>query len=114
MEAIEKAEPFFIFCVRSNAEKVTSSVILLQHPYYECNPTCLTVIHSSSLGENVLFLQKEMLFDDELVLQQIKYHGIKQMVHIQKSGYSAKYTFKVGIHELRGVCTYLFVFLHMV
>ncbi|XP_056276289.1 unconventional myosin-IXb isoform X2 [Pseudoliparis swirei] len=65
MEAIEKAEPFFIFCVRSNAEK------------------------------------KEMLFDDELVLQQIKYHGIKQMVHIQKSGYSAKYTFKEFVEKFR-------------
>ncbi|TNN58068.1 Unconventional myosin-IXb [Liparis tanakae] len=65
MEAIEKAEPFFIFCVRSNAEK------------------------------------KEMLFDEELVLQQIKYRGIKQMVHIQKSGYSAKYTFKDFVKKFR-------------
>lgn len=41
-------------------------------------------------------LQKELHFDDELVLQQIKNTGILQMIHIQKSGYSAKYTFKVG------------------
>lgn len=41
-------------------------------------------------------LQKELHFDSELVLQQIKHMGITQMVHIQKSGYSAKYTFKVG------------------
>lgn len=41
-------------------------------------------------------LQKELHFDGELVLQQIKHMGIAQMVHIQKSGYSAKYTFKVG------------------
>lgn len=46
--------------------------------------------------ENVLFLQKELHFDGELVLKQIKYTGLVQMVHIQKSGYSAKYTFKVG------------------
>lgn len=26
MDTIEKAEPFFIFCLRSNAEKVSSSV----------------------------------------------------------------------------------------
>ncbi|XP_034065600.1 unconventional myosin-IXb isoform X1 [Gymnodraco acuticeps] len=58
METIEKAEPFFIFCVRSNAEK------------------------------------KELHFDEELVLKQLQYTGILQMVHIQKAGYSAKYTFK--------------------
>ncbi|XP_029380003.1 unconventional myosin-IXb isoform X2 [Echeneis naucrates] len=57
MEKMEKAEPFFIFCVRSNAE------------------------------------MKEHHFDDELVLQQIRHTGMLQMVHIQKSGYSAKYTF---------------------
>ncbi|CAJ1072681.1 unconventional myosin-IXb-like isoform X1 [Xyrichtys novacula] len=65
MEKIEKAEPFFIFCLRSNAEK------------------------------------KELLFDDELVLQQIKYTGLLQMVHIQKSGYSAKYTFKEFVDKFR-------------
>ncbi|XP_076601855.1 unconventional myosin-IXb isoform X3 [Chaetodon auriga] len=65
METIEKAEPFFIFCIRSNVEK------------------------------------KELHFDDELVLQQIKYMGILQMVHIQKSGYSAKYTFKEFVEKFR-------------
>ncbi|XP_074507892.1 unconventional myosin-IXb isoform X2 [Sebastes fasciatus] len=65
METIEKAEPFFIFCVRSNAEK------------------------------------KQLHFDDELVLQQIKYTGILQMVDIQKSGYSAKYTFKEFVEKFR-------------
>lgn len=42
-------------------------------------------------------LQKELHFDSELVLQQIKHMGITQMVRIQKSGYSARYTFKVGV-----------------
>ncbi|XP_041804694.1 unconventional myosin-IXb isoform X2 [Chelmon rostratus] len=65
MEMIQKAEPFFIFCVRSNTEK------------------------------------KELDFDDELVLQQIKYTGILQMVHVQKSGYSAKYTFKEFVEKFR-------------
>ena len=41
------------------------------------------------------FSQKELHFDDELVLKQIKQIGILQMVHIQKSAYNAKYTFKV-------------------
>uniref|UniRef100_A0A3B4XCH9 Myosin IXb n=1 Tax=Seriola lalandi dorsalis TaxID=1841481 RepID=A0A3B4XCH9_SERLL len=62
METIEKADPFFIFCVRSN---------------------------------------KELHFDDELVLQQIRYTGMLQMVHIQKSGYSAKYTFMEFVDKFR-------------
>ncbi|KAF7661877.1 hypothetical protein LDENG_00252380 [Lucifuga dentata] len=65
LETIEKAEPFFICCIRSNAEK------------------------------------KELHFDDELVLQQIKYTGMLQMVQIQKSGYSAKYTFKEFVEKFR-------------
>uniref|UniRef100_A0A3Q1GTE7 Myosin IXb n=1 Tax=Acanthochromis polyacanthus TaxID=80966 RepID=A0A3Q1GTE7_9TELE len=65
MKTIEKAEPFFIFCVRANAEK------------------------------------KELQFDDELVLNQIKYTGILQMIHIQKFGYSAKYTFKEFVKKFR-------------
>uniref|UniRef100_A0A674PFG0 Myosin IXB n=1 Tax=Takifugu rubripes TaxID=31033 RepID=A0A674PFG0_TAKRU len=65
MARIEKAEPFFIFCIRSNDQK------------------------------------KELHFDSELVLQQIKNMGITQMVHIQKSGYSAKYTFKEFVEKFR-------------
>ncbi|XP_056912075.1 unconventional myosin-IXb-like isoform X1 [Takifugu flavidus] len=65
MARIEKAEPFFIFCIRSNDQK------------------------------------KELHFDSELVLQQIKHMGITQMVHIQKSGYSAKYTFKEFVEKFR-------------
>ncbi|XP_018533370.1 unconventional myosin-IXb isoform X2 [Lates calcarifer] len=65
METIGKAEPFFIFCVRSNAEK------------------------------------KEMHFDDELVLQQIRYTNMLRIVHIQKSGYSARYTFMEFVDKFR-------------
>ncbi|XP_053185774.1 unconventional myosin-IXb-like [Scomber japonicus] len=65
MDAIEKAEPSFIICMRSNAVK------------------------------------KELHFDDELLLQQIKYTGLLQIVHIQKSGYSAKYTFKEFVEKFR-------------
>ncbi|KAM6918696.1 unconventional myosin-IXb-like [Xenentodon cancila] len=65
METVEKAEPFFILCVRSNNEK------------------------------------KELHFDVELVLKQIKYTDILRMVHIQKSGYSAKYTFKEFVKTFR-------------
>lgn len=42
-------------------------------------------------------LQKELQFDDDLVLRQLRYTGILQMVQVQKSGYSAKYTFKVRV-----------------
>lgn len=58
IDTIEKAEPFFIFCFRSNAEK------------------------------------KRLHFDEEVVLNQIKYTGILQMINMQKSSYEAKYTFK--------------------
>ncbi|KAF6095663.1 myosin IXB [Phyllostomus discolor] len=58
LEALGKAEPFFIRCVRSNAEK------------------------------------KELCFDDELVLQQLRYTGMLETVRIRRSGYSAKYTFQ--------------------
>ncbi|KAL3988723.1 WAP, Kazal, immunoglobulin, Kunitz and NTR domain-containing protein [Sarotherodon galilaeus] len=65
MDRIVKAEPFFIFCVRANAEK------------------------------------KELCFDDKLVLNQIRYTGLLQIVHIQKSGYSAKYTFEEFVEKFR-------------
>uniref|UniRef100_A0A287BDH3 Myosin IXB n=1 Tax=Sus scrofa TaxID=9823 RepID=A0A287BDH3_PIG len=58
LEALGKAEPFFIRCIRSNAEK------------------------------------KELCFDDDLVLQQLRYTGMLETVRIRRSGYSAKYTFQ--------------------
>ncbi|XP_062888423.1 si:zfos-588f8.1 isoform X2 [Mobula hypostoma] len=58
MEALGKAEPFFIRCIRSNAKKM------------------------------------ELCFDDDLVLQQLKYTGMLETVRIRRSGYSAKYTFQ--------------------
>uniref|UniRef100_A0AAQ4Q340 Myosin IXb n=1 Tax=Gasterosteus aculeatus aculeatus TaxID=481459 RepID=A0AAQ4Q340_GASAC len=65
MESMEKAEPFFIFCLRSNNGK------------------------------------KDLHFDAELVLQQIKYQGLLQMVRLKKSGFSAKYTFKEFVEQFR-------------
>ncbi|MBV96155.1 Unconventional myosin-IXb, partial [Eschrichtius robustus] len=38
--------------------------------------------------------QKELCFDDELVLQQLRYTGMLETVRIRRSGYSAKYTFQ--------------------
>ncbi|KAF3858023.1 hypothetical protein F7725_011224 [Dissostichus mawsoni] len=71
METIEKAEPFFIFVFAPTLKRYLS-------------------IWNIILNENA----KELHFDEELVLKQLQYTGILQMVHIQKAGYSAKYTFK--------------------
>ncbi|CAL8344105.1 unnamed protein product [Merluccius merluccius] len=40
-----------------------------------------------------------MYFDEELVLQQIKYSGMLEMVRIQKAGFGAKYTFEVFLKQ---------------
>ncbi|XP_061879808.1 unconventional myosin-IXb isoform X2 [Entelurus aequoreus] len=45
--------------------------------------------------------KKKLHFDDELVCRQIRYTGILQMVLVQKSGYSAKYTFKEFVEKFR-------------
>lgn len=60
-----------------------------------------------------MFLQKELHFDDELVLQQIKHTGILQIVHIQKSGYSAKYSFKVGSRVVKRMCWVFLVYVEL-
>ncbi|KAM6369174.1 unconventional myosin-IXb isoform 4-T6 [Pluvialis apricaria] len=65
LETLGRAEPFFIRCIRSNAEK------------------------------------KEMLFDESLVLQQLRYTGMLETVRIRRSGYSAKYTFQEFIEQFQ-------------
>ncbi|XP_042284922.1 unconventional myosin-IXb isoform X1 [Thunnus maccoyii] len=45
--------------------------------------------------------KKELHFDDELLLQQIKYTGLLQVVTMMKSGYGAKYTFKEFVENFR-------------
>ncbi|XP_027557415.1 unconventional myosin-IXb isoform X3 [Neopelma chrysocephalum] len=65
LETLGRAEPFFIRCIRSNAEK------------------------------------KEMLFDENLVLQQLRYTGMLETVRIRRSGYSAKYTFQEFIDQFQ-------------
>ncbi|XP_072450556.1 unconventional myosin-IXb isoform X3 [Chiloscyllium punctatum] len=65
METLGKAEPFFIRCIRSNAQKM------------------------------------ELCFDDDLVLQQLKYTGMLETVRIRRSGYSAKYTFQEFLDHFR-------------
>ncbi|XP_060729625.1 unconventional myosin-IXb isoform X1 [Tachysurus vachellii] len=58
MDTLRRAEPFFVRCIRSNAEK------------------------------------REMQFDDDFVLRQLRYTGMLETVHIKRSGYGAKFTFK--------------------
>ncbi|KAG2463469.1 MYO9B protein, partial [Polypterus senegalus] len=43
--------------------------------------------------------QKELYFDEALVLQQLRYTGMLETVRIRRSGYSAKYTFQVFMKE---------------
>lgn len=50
--------------------------------------------------------QKELCFDDELVLQQLRYTGMLETVRIRRSGYSAKYTFQVGRTYNRNLDSY--------
>ncbi|XP_051738191.1 unconventional myosin-IXb isoform X3 [Ctenopharyngodon idella] len=45
--------------------------------------------------------KREMLFDDALVLQQLRYTGMLQTVRIRRSGYGAKFTFKEFTDQFR-------------
>ncbi|KAM6041758.1 unconventional myosin-IXb isoform 3-T3 [Chlamydotis macqueenii] len=45
--------------------------------------------------------KKEMLFDESLVLQQLRYTGMLETVRIRRSGYSAKYTFQEFIDQFQ-------------
>ncbi|XP_066536632.1 unconventional myosin-IXb isoform X2 [Hoplias malabaricus] len=65
LETLRKAEPLFIRCIRSNAEK------------------------------------REMHFDEDLILKQLRYTGMLETVRIKRSGYGAKYTFKDFTDEFR-------------
>ncbi|MCJ8731901.1 hypothetical protein PDJAM_G00204550 [Pangasius djambal] len=65
LDTLRRAEPFFVRCIRSNAEK------------------------------------REMQFDDDLVLRQLRYTGMLETVRIKRSGYGAKYTFKEFRDEFR-------------
>ncbi len=40
-------------------------------------------------------VQKEMCFDEALIVQQLRYTGMLETVRIRRSGYGAKYTFQV-------------------
>lgn len=59
-------------------------------------PTGLGVCPRAPALMTCILFQKELCFDDELVLQQLRYTGMLETVRIRRSGYSAKYTFQVG------------------
>ncbi|KAF5887555.1 unconventional myosin-IXb-like isoform X2, partial [Clarias magur] len=65
LDTLRRADPFFVRCIRSNAEK------------------------------------REMQFDDELVLRQLRYSGMLETVLVKRSGYGAKYTFEEFRDEFR-------------
>ncbi|XP_053341324.1 unconventional myosin-IXb isoform X1 [Clarias gariepinus] len=65
LDTLRRADPFFVRCIRSNAEK------------------------------------REMHFDDELVLRQLRYSGMLETVLVKRSGYGAKYTFEEFQDEFR-------------
>ncbi|XP_060783077.1 unconventional myosin-IXb isoform X2 [Neoarius graeffei] len=65
LDTLRRAEPFFVRCIRSNAEK------------------------------------REMQFDDDLVLRQLRYNGMLETVQMKRSGYGAKYKFKEFRDEFR-------------
>ncbi|XP_054988898.1 unconventional myosin-IXa isoform X2 [Sorex araneus] len=58
METLGQAEPYFVKCIRSNAEKLP------------------------------------LRFNDTLVLRQLRYTGMLEIVRIRQSGYSCKYSFQ--------------------
>lgn len=92
LETLRKAEPFFVRCIRSNGDKVWWRAVV------SFVMKLLCVLGDESLLFYVCWrtcLQREMLFDDALVLQQLRYTGMLQTVRIRRSGYGAKFTFKV-------------------
>lgn len=46
---------------------------------------------------SVCDMQKEMCFNEALIVQQLRYTGMLETVRIRRSGYGAKYTFQVTI-----------------
>lgn len=84
METLEQSEPYFVKCIRSNAEKV----ITVYDSFCSNHFLVLTLLS--------LFLrQLPLRFNDSLVLRQLRYTGMLETVRIRQSGYSIKYTFQV-------------------
>lgn len=104
METLGQSEPYFVKCIRSNADKV---LFALKHfaIYFEVGTTFIYFSLFPPLCDLCpsflnLFLclpvsQLPLRFDDNLVLRQLRYTGMLETVRIRQSGYTIKYGFKV-------------------
>lgn len=86
METLDQSEPYFVKCIRSNAEKVIT--------VHDSSNTAFR--HQCFLTLN-LPPQLPLRFNDSLVLRQLRYTGMLETVRIRQSGYSIKYTFQVTV-----------------
>ncbi|MBN3317152.1 MYO9B protein, partial [Atractosteus spatula] len=103
METLGRAEPFFIRCIRSNAEKeclsnACDSTSIMHAGLVPCAHAEAHVGRATPLFTGA---GMEMQFDEALVLQQLRYTGMLETVRIRRSGYSAKYTFQEFIEQFR-------------
>lgn len=89
METLDQSEPYFVKCIRSNAEKVLTA----PQVKHSCSSSVLCHINSALLFPPQLPLR----FNDSLVLRQLRYTGMLETVRIRQSGYSIKYTFQVTV-----------------
>ena len=75
-----------------------SSLIALMETLEKTNPHFVRCIKSNNH-------KAPCLFDEELVLRQLRYTGMVQTVRIRKAGYSVRITFEV--------CTYMYMYVHL-
>lgn len=91
METLDQSEPYFVKCIRSNAEKVMTvyDPLLASNTGFphRCVMTLTLIVPP----------QLPVRFNDSLVLRQLRYTGMLETVRIRQSGYSIKYTFQVTI-----------------
>lgn len=88
METLDQSEPYFVKCIRSNAEKVIA--------VYD-GPRCSSLVLHDVDSALVVPPQLPLRFNDSLVLRQLRYTGMLETVRIRQSGYSIKYTFQVAV-----------------
>lgn len=88
METLGQSEPYFVKCIRSNAEKVCESISIVSHLY---------MIFFFTVWQILAAFQLPLRFNDGLVLRQLRYTGMLETVRIRQSGYSIKYTFQVRL-----------------
>lgn len=104
METLGQSEPYFVKCIRSNAEKVKLRCSQPQQfffiPLIAGLFLSLFIILFSSAVASPLFSrpflsQLPLRFNDNLVLRQLRYTGMLETVRIRQSGYYIKYSYKV-------------------